>query len=113
MCGHDWCSVRISREIVEFCSGKDGQYQWDKPRPSPGLSPEQQEILVQRGVLSPAQVHQLATATRQAMGGQDGRKAACHSDYVDPQTAQAAQRQKLVQLGPRPAPGPAVNDTGR
>src|SRR5690606_23581189 len=22
MCGHDWCSVRISKEIVEFASGK-------------------------------------------------------------------------------------------
>jgi phosphomethylpyrimidine synthase len=23
MCGHDWCSVRISKEIVEFASGKE------------------------------------------------------------------------------------------
>src|SRR3712207_8240240 len=23
MCGHDWCSVRISKEITDFFSGKD------------------------------------------------------------------------------------------
>ena len=25
MCGHDWCSVRISKEIAEFASGKDAE----------------------------------------------------------------------------------------
>ena len=32
MCGHDWCSVRISKEIQEFASGKDDEYAWDKPQ---------------------------------------------------------------------------------
>ena len=112
MCGHDWCSVRISKEIVEFCSGKDQQYQWDKPHKSAGLSPDQQEVLTKRGVLTPEQVHALAAATRQAVGGAPGMKAACHSDLVEPATAQAVQQQKLVQLNPLPAHGLTVNDTG-
>jgi phosphomethylpyrimidine synthase len=31
MCGHDWCSVRISKEIQEFASGKDDAFQRGKP----------------------------------------------------------------------------------
>jgi hypothetical protein len=31
MCGHDWCSVRISKEITEFVSGKDEGYAWERP----------------------------------------------------------------------------------
>ena len=27
MCGHDWCSMRISKEIVAFASGKDPEFQ--------------------------------------------------------------------------------------
>ncbi|MEO6601533.1 MAG: phosphomethylpyrimidine synthase ThiC, partial [Polyangiaceae bacterium] len=30
MCGHDWCSVRISKEIVEFASGKADGFERDK-----------------------------------------------------------------------------------
>ena len=32
MCGHDWCSMRISKEIVEFASGKDPAFQPTPPR---------------------------------------------------------------------------------
>jgi len=32
MCGHDWCSVRISKEIQEFMSGKSEDYAWDKAK---------------------------------------------------------------------------------
>jgi phosphomethylpyrimidine synthase len=80
MCGHDWCSVRISKEIVQFVSGKDEAYAWDRPRVSAALSPEQREILERRGVLSPGELHRLASKTRQAMGATPGHKAACHSD---------------------------------
>jgi phosphomethylpyrimidine synthase len=27
MCGHDWCSMRISKEIAQFASGKDAAFQ--------------------------------------------------------------------------------------
>jgi len=32
MCGHDWCSVRISKEIVLFASGKESEYAWSGRR---------------------------------------------------------------------------------
>ena len=99
MCGHDWCSVRISKEIVEFASGKDEEFAWEKPKLSAALTPEQREILEKRGVLSPAEIHRLASKTREAVGG-DESKAACHSDYVaDDGVAQRLQEEKLVQIG--------------
>lgn len=95
MCGHDWCSVRISREIVQFASGKDEEYQWDKAKVSEALTPEQQEILKKRGVLAPEEIHRLASKTRKGVGADDG-KASCHSDVADVDKAQAIQ---LVELG--------------
>ncbi len=101
MCGHDWCSVRISKEIVEFASGKDSDYAWDKPEISAALTPEQRQILEQRGVLSPAEVHRLASKTRAAISPENGAKAACHSDLVgDSGEAQQVQEAELVQIGP-------------
>ena len=38
MCGHDWCSVRISKEIVEFASGKDEDSQRGKAKVSAALT---------------------------------------------------------------------------
>jgi phosphomethylpyrimidine synthase len=58
------------------------------------LTPEQQEILERRGVLSPEEIHRLAGKTRKAMEADQGR-GSCHSDYVDNDMAQALQ---LVQL---------------
>ncbi len=94
MCGHDWCSVRISKEISLFVSGKDESYQWDKPKISAALTPVQQEILAQRGVLSPEEIHRLASKTRESMG-LSGRKAACHSDLMDDDAAQHLQSDRL------------------
>jgi phosphomethylpyrimidine synthase len=95
MCGHDWCSVRISKEIAEFASGKEAEYQWDRAQVSAALTPQQREILEQRGVLSPEEIHRLASKTRKAVGAEQGRKAACHSDYADAESARALQ---LVEL---------------
>ena len=92
MCGHDWCSVRISKEITQFVSGKDEAYAWDKPKITDALSPEQKAILEQRGVLSPDELHRLASKTRKEMGADEG-KAACHSDVVDDAAAQELQEQ--------------------
>jgi phosphomethylpyrimidine synthase len=97
MCGHDWCSVRISKEITEFFSGKDETYQWDKPRKSAALTDEQREILAKRGVLSPEQIHKLA---------HKGKKADCHSDNIAD-----AQQAKLIQLNTLKAHGVVVNDS--
>ena len=93
MCGHDWCSVRISKEINEFMSGKDEDYQWDKAKVSEALTDEQKEILEKRGVLSPTEIHKLASKTKSAVGT-DG-KAACHSDETNPDEARQIQDELL------------------
>jgi phosphomethylpyrimidine synthase len=97
MCGHDWCSVRISKEIQEFASGKANEYAWEKAKKSPALTAEQKSILEQRGVLSPEEIHKLAAKTKKAVGAAVGKKADCHSDYVAPDEAAQKQRE-LVQL---------------
>jgi phosphomethylpyrimidine synthase len=91
MCGHDWCSVRISREIVEFISGKDEDYAWKKPKISDALTADQREILQKRGVLSPEEIHRLASKTRTAMGAEEGDRAACHSEVSGTDKAQTLQ----------------------
>ena len=97
MCGHDWCSVRISKEIVEFDSGKAKGFERERVVKSAALSPEQQEILRTRGHLSPDEIHRLASKTKNAVGA--GERAACHSDLVSDQTeAFRVQGEKLLQL---------------
>jgi phosphomethylpyrimidine synthase len=112
MCGHDWCSVRISKEIQEFMSGKHEGFERGKPVISDALTVEQQEILAKRGVLSPEEIHKLASKTKKAVGA-DAGKASCHSDYVDPDAAKNVQLEKggvLVQVDVRPAMGIAKED---
>jgi phosphomethylpyrimidine synthase len=91
MCGHDWCSVRISKEITGFLSGKDETYAWDKPKISEALSSEQKEILEKRGVLTAAEIHRLASKTQEQVGADRGEKASCHSDLAAPEEAREIQ----------------------
>jgi phosphomethylpyrimidine synthase len=100
MCGHDWCSVRISKEINEFMSGKDGDYAWDKPKKSAALNEEQQQLLAARGNLTPEQIHKLAHKGREG-------KAACHSDNIADESDA-----RLVQLNTLKAHGVTVNESG-
>ncbi|MEE2681174.1 MAG: phosphomethylpyrimidine synthase ThiC [Planctomycetota bacterium] len=102
MCGHDWCSVRISKEIQEFASGKDPEYFRPRSFRSDALTPEQQEILEKRGVLSPEEIHKLASKTKKKVDA-DTQKASCHSDFVDPDEAKRLQGESLVQLNTAPA----------
>ncbi|MCX7418648.1 MAG: phosphomethylpyrimidine synthase ThiC [Planctomycetia bacterium] len=99
MCGHDWCSVRISKEIVEFASGKSEEFAWEKAKKTAALSAEQLAVLEKRGVLSPDEIHKLANKTKQAVGAEE-TKASCHSDYVDDEKARQIQteRVQLVEL---------------
>ncbi|MCB9844643.1 MAG: phosphomethylpyrimidine synthase ThiC [Phycisphaeraceae bacterium] len=136
MCGHDWCSVRISKEIQEFASGKAEGFERvggrapGAPVKSAALTSEQQEILAKRGVLSPEEIHRLAAKTKRGMGDQattrpgdhaesDAEprhsKLSCHSDYVDPETARRMQEERagsevLVQVDVRPALGIGKED---
>ncbi len=118
MCGHDWCSVRISKEIQDFASGKDDAFQRVGKDgkiggvvKSDALTPEQQEILERRGYLNPDEIHALAAKTKAAVTGEAGEKASCHSDYVEDETA-ARERQEevLVQLNTAPAHNLASED---
>jgi phosphomethylpyrimidine synthase len=98
MCGHDWCSVRISKEIAEFTSGKAEGFERDAVVKSAALTPEQQATLEKRGVLSPEEIHRLASKTRKAVGADKGAKAACHSDIASDTDAERLQSAKLVTL---------------
>jgi phosphomethylpyrimidine synthase len=52
MCGHDWCSMRISKEIQEFASGKDAASQPERRAlRSPGVGDAGRELLDRRGAL--------------------------------------------------------------
>jgi phosphomethylpyrimidine synthase len=98
MCGHDWCSVRISKEIVEFASGKADGFARDKVLKSPALTPDQREALEKRGVLSPEEILRLASKTRNAVGADKGAKAGCHSDFRPEEEAKQLQTTRLVKL---------------
>ena len=90
---------------------------WDKPVKTAALTPEQQEILAKRGVLSPDEIHKLASKTKKALKGTEASKAgttaevaepdadklSCHSDYVDADEAKKLQQKKLVQVNVAPA----------
>jgi phosphomethylpyrimidine synthase len=99
MCGHDWCSVRISKEIQDWASGKAEGFERGKPKISAALTDEQKKILEQRGVLTPEEIHKLAHK------GKTPGKAVCHTDNIaDAEKAKQVQ-EELVQLDTRPAHG--------
>jgi phosphomethylpyrimidine synthase len=77
MCGHDWCSMRISKEIQAFASGKDAAFQPERTaKKSPGVGDEGRELLRRRAAALPVV---------------EG-KHACHSDNVaDAERARAVQ----------------------
>ncbi|HLK11333.1 MAG TPA: phosphomethylpyrimidine synthase ThiC [Candidatus Binatia bacterium] len=70
MCGHDWCSMRISKEIAAFASGKDPDFQPARAaQPSPGPGDAGRELLRRRARMMP-----------------------CHSELVpEPERARALQ----------------------
>jgi len=110
MCGHDWCSVRISMEIKEFQSGNAEGFERGAPVKSAALTDDQKQILESRGYLSPEEIHKLASKTKQAVGAEEGEKASCHSDYVDTDAAEQNQAEVLVQLNTAPAHGISSDD---
>jgi phosphomethylpyrimidine synthase len=76
MCGHDWCSVRISKEIMEFGSGKAVEAQPEKvTRRSPGVLAGN---TVGAAAISAAAA--LAAKAREAAAHHD--KLTCHSDVT-------------------------------
>jgi len=99
MCGHDWCSMRISKEILEFASGKDEAFQpQKKSMAAAGVSEDGAKLLKERGVLTQEQIMALA---------HKGKKAVCHSDNVAEE-----EKAKLVQINTLKAHGVVVNESG-
>jgi phosphomethylpyrimidine synthase len=96
MCGHDWCAVRISKSVTEFASGKAaGMAHESEAGPDQPLTPEQLQILEQRGATDPDRLRALATQAKPAVGAKPGGKPRCHSDYASPTEANAAERDSL------------------
>jgi phosphomethylpyrimidine synthase len=91
MCGHDWCSVRISKEIVEFGSGKDSAAQPEKrTRPSPAIAAARAHAGA--APESAAAREAIAAAAREAAAAH--AKLGCHSDVApDDETARRAQEE--------------------
>jgi phosphomethylpyrimidine synthase len=82
MCGHDWCSMRISKEIVAFASGKDERYQpARKAARSPGVGEAGRALLEARASRPPTV----------------GEKHACHSDLA-PEASEAERIQRTPSL---------------
>jgi len=93
MCGHDWCSVRISKEIMEFGSGKDREAQ---PERRTQLSPL---AAASHEPLSAAARAALAAAAHEAAAAH--AKLGCHSDVVaDDGAAKRLQEQLLSAPNP-------------
>ena len=85
---------------VGFLAGFGAEgFEREKIMKSDALTDEQKRVLEQRGVLSPEEIHKLASKTRKALGADAGKKADCHSDYVEPEVAKQLQAEELVQLG--------------
>jgi phosphomethylpyrimidine synthase len=87
MCGHDWCSMRISKEIQEFASGKDPSFQPVRHAArSPGIGTEGRELLTRRAALLP----------------KVGERHACHSDLIG-EAEEAKKIQNEAENGDPPA----------
>ncbi len=106
MCGHDWCSVRISKEIAAFASGKDPAFQRKRVRPMKPLTEAQRTILEQRGQVSPERLLRLARKVREQVPVQDGRPA-CHSELSD---AERARQLQTEQVGPEVLDAPRAGE---
>jgi phosphomethylpyrimidine synthase len=86
MCGHDWCSMRISKEIEQFASGKAAGFQPARAAAkSPGVGAEGLDLLRRR-----------AAALPKVEG-----KHACHSDLTaDPTLAKEVQETAVSRSAP-------------
>lgn len=122
MCGHDWCAVRISKEIAAFSSGKAVAGSSIEASATAALTPERLALLQARSELSPEELRRVAAETRRAMGGKVDGKPACHSDQAAAALARQVQQEVLARSqragepglssgGATPAAWPAGSDT--
>ncbi|MGQ0552961.1 MAG: phosphomethylpyrimidine synthase [Planctomycetota bacterium] len=91
MCGHDWCSVRISKEIKEFGSGKSAEAQpARRTQPSPAAA-----AAAASSAAAPSTVAELAARAR--LAAEHHEKLGCHSDVAPDDEAARRAQQELVQ----------------
>jgi len=86
MCGHDWCAIRISKEIEQFASGKHEDYQPQRAATkSPALTEDQRKLLAERGTGSvgvPPAPGGVGVPPASDNLGTPPAKPPCHSDNV-------------------------------
>jgi phosphomethylpyrimidine synthase len=81
MCGHDWCSMRISKEIEAFASGKEAAFQPERrAQPSPGLTEEARALLSRRAVAA----------------SDESGKLPCHSERAPEETTARAVQARIA-----------------
>jgi len=95
MCGHDWCSMRISKEITDWASGKhEGFVPLKVAMKSPGLTPEQEALIAAR---DERRANQAATREGEAPAEPLSARLSCHSDLVaDDEKARRVQQEAIA-----------------
>ena len=102
MCGHDWCSVRISKEIARVRVGQGRGLRVGAADDVGGAHPRAaRDPREARRALARRRSTGLASKTRRAMGGARGARAACHSELTSDDEAHELQgRLDPVTLAP-------------
>ncbi|MEE8169307.1 MAG: phosphomethylpyrimidine synthase ThiC, partial [Phycisphaerae bacterium] len=91
MCGHDWCSMRISKEVAEWASGQAEGYAPDNAATrSPGLTAEQKALLAARANGAPG--------NDEGGTGASPDKLACHSELVAEESEARRMQAGLIKL---------------
>ena len=90
MCGHDWCSVRLSRSIAEFASGKTDPHRRGPADPATEFGPSPSELVDRRPRQQP-DLQQPGTT----QVASDRHKPACHSDHAAAEQARRIQQARL------------------
>jgi len=96
MCGHDWCSVRISKEIVEWSTARTFASQRAKGAALAGAHrPSSAAMLEKRGVLPAEELHRSRVEDEKAVGA-EGQMRRAHSDVAERRTAERVQAATLI-----------------
>ena len=102
MCGHDWCSVRICKEIVEFASGKAGRLR-ARQGDTIGGADRRSSARSSKSAACSARRRSTAWPPRRAKrSAPKAPKARATRIWRSQQTAQQIQEQRLVQLRTKP-----------
>ncbi len=93
MCGHDWCAVRISREIKRFVNDAKAGSQTLMPEQKQAVTSEQERVAKEQGCETVVELNELAIRTERAAKNNAENLPACHSDVVDERNARRIQNE--------------------